>query len=360
MKRYLLACIFCIVAATAQAQLNVGPLDHRLLGAANGVAELDNTGKVPTIELPFSSTSLLSISNTWTGAQTFTAGTINGMSIGATTASTGAFTTLSATSTVSGTGFTTLLSPYLKSATATTTYQPLLGFTPYNATNPNNYQTAAQVAASMTAGIVYTLPVATATVLGGVKPDGTSLTNNSGALSVTFGTAAATAAQGNDSRITGALAAATATATYAPLANPTFSGTVTVPILHSTGAAALASLNSTPIGTTAPASGAFTTVRMARRTILTGATDTATVNDYVVAWKSSTAFAKTETLPTCNLTNDGMVLVIKDVTGDAATNPITLAVSSGTIDLGTTWVIVAGKGSITMQCDGSQTNWMIE
>jgi hypothetical protein len=47
-------------------------------------------------------------------------------------------------------------------------------------------------AANLTAG--------TSSVLGPVKPDGTTITNSSGAISVTYGTAANTAAQGNDSR----------------------------------------------------------------------------------------------------------------------------------------------------------------
>ena len=51
----------------------------------------------------------------------------------------------------------------------------------------------------------YVLPTATSGVLGGVRPDGTTLTNSSGAISVTYGTTAGTAAQGNDSRITGAV-----------------------------------------------------------------------------------------------------------------------------------------------------------
>lgn len=45
---------------------------------------------------------------------------------------------------------------------------------------------------------------ATNSVLGAVKPDGTTITNSAGAISVTYGTSASTAAQGNDSRITGA------------------------------------------------------------------------------------------------------------------------------------------------------------
>ena len=56
-------------------------------------------------------------------------------------------------------------------------------------------------------GTTYTLPVAASGTLGGVKPDGTTIANAAGAISVTYGTSANTAAQGNDSRITGALSA---------------------------------------------------------------------------------------------------------------------------------------------------------
>ena len=54
-------------------------------------------------------------------------------------------------------------------------------------------------------GAPYSLPAATSSTLGGVKPDGTTLTNSSGAIAVAYGTATNTAAQGNDSRITGAV-----------------------------------------------------------------------------------------------------------------------------------------------------------
>jgi hypothetical protein len=64
--------------------------------------------------------------------------------------------------------------------------------------------TDAFVGASITAN-AYTLPTATNSVLGGVNPDGTTITNSSGAISVTYGTVANTAARGNDSRITGAV-----------------------------------------------------------------------------------------------------------------------------------------------------------
>ena len=51
----------------------------------------------------------------------------------------------------------------------------------------------------------YSLPSATSSSLGGVKPDGTTINNTSGAISVNYGATTNTAAQGNDSRITGAL-----------------------------------------------------------------------------------------------------------------------------------------------------------
>ena len=59
---------------------------------------------------------------------------------------------------------------------------------------------------ALTFGSTYTLPTATSSLLGGVMPDGTTITNSSGAISVTYGTTAGTAAQGNDSRITSAMA----------------------------------------------------------------------------------------------------------------------------------------------------------
>jgi hypothetical protein len=58
---------------------------------------------------------------------------------------------------------------------------------------------------------------------------GTGLTGSGGTLIVNYGTTSTTAAAGNDSRIAGALSAATAASTYAPLASPSFTGTPTVP-----------------------------------------------------------------------------------------------------------------------------------
>ena len=61
-----------------------------------------------------------------------------------------------------------------------------LGYTPYNATNPSGYQTASQVSAAITAA-AYTLPTASTTTLGGVKIDGTSITISGGVISAAAG-----------------------------------------------------------------------------------------------------------------------------------------------------------------------------
>ncbi len=58
---------------------------------------------------------------------------------------------------------------------------------------------------------------------------GTGLASGGGNLSVSYGTTIGTAAQGNDSRIIGALSAATAASTYAPLVSPALSGLPTAP-----------------------------------------------------------------------------------------------------------------------------------
>ena len=123
------------------------------------------------------------------------------------------------------------------------------------------------------------LPVATSAALGAVKPDGTTLTNTAGAISVTYGTGAGTAAQGNDSRITGALSAATAASTYAPLASPTLTGTPAAPT-------ATAGANTTQLATTA-----YTTSAVATETTR------ATTAEALKAPLASPTFTGTVTIP---------------------------------------------------------------
>lgn len=70
----------------------------------------------------------------------------------------------------------------------------------------------------------YSLPVATASVLGGVKTS-TGITNSSGTISVTYGTAAGTACQGNDSRLSNSRPASDVSAWAKASTKPTYTWT---------------------------------------------------------------------------------------------------------------------------------------
>ena len=97
--------------------------------------------------------------------------------------------------------------------------------------------------------LLYTLPPASASTRGGVTvASGLSLAGD--ALSVVYGTGPGTAAQGDDSRIVGALSAAAAATTYAPKNSPDLAGTPTAPTPAS-------SDNSTRVATTAWGRGLF-------------------------------------------------------------------------------------------------------
>lgn len=87
------------------------------------------------------------------------------------------------TSVAGRTGVVTLAHTDITDWTATlAAYQLALGFTPYNATNPSGYQTAANVASAIAAA-AYSLPTASTSILGGVKIDGTTVTISGGVIS---------------------------------------------------------------------------------------------------------------------------------------------------------------------------------
>ncbi len=164
------------VTPDGQTILNVGGAIGVAYGTAANTATQGNDSRVTGALAAATAAATYAplASPTFTGTVTMPGGTINATSIGATTPGTGAFTTLAASGTVTGAGFVALLAPYALSSSA------------------------------------YTLPAGTSTVLGGVKPDGQTITNSAGAISVSYGAAANTAVQGNDARVTGALAASTA------------------------------------------------------------------------------------------------------------------------------------------------------
>lgn len=94
------------------------------------------------------------------------------------------------------------------------------------ALSTNDYTTAEK---NKLAGIAanannYSLPVATSSVLGGVKTS-TGITNSSGTIRVTYGTAAGTACQGNDSRLSNSRPASDVSAWAKASTKPTYTWT---------------------------------------------------------------------------------------------------------------------------------------
>lgn len=94
------------------------------------------------------------------------------------------------------------------------------------ALSTNDYTTAEK---NKLAGIAasannYSLPAATSSVLGGVKTS-TGITNSSGTISVTYGTTAGTACQGNDSRLSNSRPASDVSAWAKASTKPTYTWT---------------------------------------------------------------------------------------------------------------------------------------
>jgi hypothetical protein len=97
-----------------------------------------------------------------------------------------------------------------------------------------------------------------------------------------------------------------------------------------------------------------------RRTVTSGSSDTVLATDYLIAIDKTSGSATAESLFACASGIDGTIYVIKDEKGDAATNNITITPVSGTIEGASTAVINSNGASITIQCDGSKTNWVVE
>ena len=146
-------------------------------------------------------------------APNITGGTIDAAPIGVTTPSSGNFTTLATGSLTAsgaisgasisgaGTGLTgTAAGLNVGGYSATANSSPAIGLTGTTIA-PSVVSSSLTSAAGGAFGsgayaTAYVLPTATPSLLGGVKPDGTTITNTSGAISVTYGTIAGTAAQG--------------------------------------------------------------------------------------------------------------------------------------------------------------------
>lgn len=93
------------------------------------------------------------------------------------------------------------------------------------------------------------------------------------------------------------------------------------------------------------------------RQVLSGSNDTATTNDTVIAIDKSTGSPTTETIPACNASLAGKLMIVADEKGDAATNAITVTPASGTIEGTNAFVLNSGFMSVSWICDGG-SNWL--
>lgn len=96
----------------------------------------------------------------------------------------------------------------------------------------------------------------------------------------------------------------------------------------------------------------LTGMKLATRTVTSGASDTALAADTTIKWVKAAGSASAENIPACVSGIRGRVLVVKDGKGDAAANPITVTPAVGTVDGAASYTVNTARGAVTLQCDG--------
>ena len=233
----------------------------------------------------------------------------------------------------------------------------------------------------------YSLPTATSSTLGGVKPDGSTITNTSGAISVNYGTTSGTAAQGNDSRITGAAQCTAGTASGNCITNSMtglgdllyggasgastkltgFTGgdgqLVVLTETTSGGGAAQAPAWVLPSTMTVGYAGTSTNVDGATNCILYNSSTNITgcisgVNNAVVVTNSSGTPSEVTTLPAANLpaatpTVAGVVVKVANTTFTTSTSSVAANTCNSTVQVAMTGVTTSMTFGITPSADTS-------
>ena len=161
--------------------------------------------------------------------------------------------------------------------------------------------------------------------------------------SLSIGTTGGTVAAGDDSRITGALSASAASATYAPLSSPALTGIPTVPTPG-------VGTNSGQVASTAFVH-AVVGVGAGVATVTSGASYAMQTIDQVVLINKTLGSATAISLPAAPTL--GVSYNVKDGRGDAATNPITITDPAGhTIDSATGLIINQARGAESLRWTG--------
>lgn len=144
--------------------------------------------------------------------------------------------------------------------------------------------------------------------------------------------------------------------------NPQFSANTVIPVRQTTstssGSTAQANTSNNALFNNLTANG-LTTLNGAivYHTNLVSGNYTVTSTDFIIGVNTST-ISSTITLPSVSATNTGRTLFIKDETGNAFTNIITLVASSGeTVDGDSTFVIESDNGSVMLYC--TSTGWHV-
>ena len=102
-----------------------------------------------------------------------------------------------------------------------------------------------------------------------------------------------------------------------------------------------------------------TTENAAARQASTSGSDTATLSDGLVYWGSPFAGAKTQHIPPAASAGQNFRLTIADALGDAATNPIVIVPSAGTINGRVNFSLTIGFQSVTLAAAPLANNWVI-